>query len=140
MIRPSFVIDASVILSWYNPGEENPYADDILDCLNVETAIVPQLCCLEVNNVLRIFEKRGAISGLDVEKTLASLNALPIRCDNAPMSFEITLVLSMAREYDLTIYDACYLELAVRLNLPLATLDGKLLAVAKLADVSIKRN
>jgi Predicted nucleic acid-binding protein, contains PIN domain len=138
MIRPSFVIDASVILAWYNPGEENSYADGILDCLAEEIAITPPLCCLEVANVLRMFERRGSITNLAAEKALAILNDLPIKRDSAPAGFEMPLVLSLARRYDLTVYDACYLELAVRLDLPLATLDNKLLSAAQQADVAVK--
>jgi predicted nucleic acid-binding protein len=138
MMRPSFVIDASVILAWHNPEEESSYADDILDCLGEEIAITPQLCCMEINNVMRTFEKRGSISSLDVERSLASINDLPIKRDNVPISFEIPFVLSLARKYDLTIYDACYLELAIRLDLPIATLDKKLIEAAKKAGVPIK--
>lgn len=138
MIRPSFVIDASVILAWHNPEEESSYADDILGCLGEEIAITPQLCCLEINNVMRTFEKRGGISSLDTERALASINNLPIKRDNVPIGFEIPFILSLARMYDLTIYDACYLELAVRLDLPIATLDRKLIEAAKKAGVPIK--
>ena len=138
MIKPSFVIGASVILAWYNPEEESSYANDILECLADEIAITPQLCCLEINNVMRTFEKRGSISSLDAEIALASINNLPIRRDNASISFEIPLVLSLARKYDLTIYDACYLELAVRLDLPIATLDNKLFEAAGKAGIQIK--
>ncbi|MCL1940652.1 MAG: type II toxin-antitoxin system VapC family toxin [Synergistaceae bacterium] len=143
MMRPSFVVDASVILAWYDPGEENSYADDILGCLGEEVAITPQLCCLEINNVMRTFEKRGkkdGISNFETERVLASINSLPIKRDNSPMSFEIPFVLSLARKYDLTIYDACYLELAVRLDLPIATLDKKLIEAAKQAGVPIKNH
>ena len=138
MIRPSFVIDASVILAWHNPEEESSYADDILDCLGEEIAITPQVCCLEINNVMRTFEKRGSISSLEAERALALINDLPIKRDNVPIGFEIPFALSLARKYDLTIYDACYLELAVRLDLPIATLDKKLIEAAKKAGVSIK--
>ena len=138
MIRPSFVIDASVILAWHNPEEENSYADHILDFLGEEAAITPQLCCLEINNAMRTFEKRGGISSLDAERALASINNLPIKRDNVPISFEVPFVLNLARKYDLTIYDACYLELAIRLNLPIATLDRKLINAAEKAGVPIK--
>ena len=140
MIRPSFVIDASVILAWHNPEEESSYADEILDCLGEEIAITPQLCCLEINNVMRIFEKRGSISNLEAERALASINDLPIKRDTVPISFEIPFILSLARKYDLTIYDASNLELAVRLDLPIATLDRKLIEAAKKAGVPIKNS
>ncbi|MDR1649863.1 MAG: type II toxin-antitoxin system VapC family toxin [Synergistaceae bacterium] len=141
MTRPSFVIDASVIIAWYSPEEVNMYANNILDCLeNGETAITPQLCCLEVNNVMRILEKRGTLSNLSAEKALTSINNISIKRDHTPIGFEIPLTRSLSCQYGLTIYDACYLELAVRLSLPLATLDQKLLEACKAVGVDIKKS
>jgi predicted nucleic acid-binding protein len=126
-MAPTFVIDTSVILAWFNPNEQSEYADRILDCLNKEIAIVPQLCCLEVNNVFRTFLKKGTLGEFEVNKALRSISSLPIMLDKTSLSFQMPLLLSLARENDLTIYAACYLELAVRLNIPLATLDQHLL-------------
>ena len=136
-MSPSFVIDASVILAWHDPRESNVYADGVLDCLKKETAITPTLCCLEVNNVLRFFEKKELITSLDLEKAIAFLTSLPILLDGANTDFQIPLVLRLSREYELTIYDACYLELAVRLNLPLASLDNDLIKASKSAKIAI---
>jgi len=69
-MSPSFVVDASVILAWYDPRESSAYAESILDRLAEETAIAPPLCCLEVNNVLRSFEKKKLITSLDLEKAI----------------------------------------------------------------------
>jgi predicted nucleic acid-binding protein len=135
---PSFVVDASVILAWYDPREDNAYAEKILDCLAKETAIAPPLCCLEVNNVLRLFEKKRLITSLDLEKAIAFVDGLPILRDKTLMDFSMPLALSLSRKYDLTIYDACYFELAVRLNLPLATLDRALIKAARAAGLQIK--
>ena len=71
---PSFVIDASVIISWYNPDEQSEYAKDILLCLRKEQAITPCLCCFEVNNVLRVLEKKGKVPSLNVDKALVSID------------------------------------------------------------------
>lgn len=138
MIRPSFVIDASVIIAWHSPDEMDTYADGILECFAEEVAITPQLCCLEVNNVMRTLEKRGILSRMGVERILASINDMPIKRDNIPISFEMPLVRSLSCERGLTIYDACYLELAVRLSLPLATLDRKLIEAAEAVGVPVK--
>jgi predicted nucleic acid-binding protein len=140
MIRPSFVIDASVIIAWYSPEEVSMYANSILDCLeNGEAAITPQLCCLEVNNVMRVLKKRGTLSNLTAEKALASINSVPIRRDNVSLGFEIPLIRSFSCRYGLTIYDACYLELAVRLNLPLTTLDRELLEASNAVGIALKK-
>jgi len=137
-MSPSFVIDASVILAWHDPRENNSYADGILDCLEKETAITPPLCCLEVNNILRLFEKKELITALDLEKAVAFMDCLPILRDRIAVDFSMPLVLNLSRAYELTMYDACYLELAVRLNLPLASLDSDLIKAAKTAKVLLK--
>ena len=134
----SFVIDASVIISWYNPDEQNDYAENILLCLQSERAIVPCLCYYEVNNVLRMLEKKGKVSSIYVDKAIAATDKLPIIRDNAPAGFKMPLTLHLSREHGLTIYDACYLELAVRLNLPLASLDSDLIKAAKIAKVVLR--
>ncbi|MDR1916744.1 MAG: type II toxin-antitoxin system VapC family toxin [Synergistaceae bacterium] len=139
MTRPTFVVDASVVLAWFNPLEQSDYADKILGCLNREAAIAPPLCALEVNNVLRGLEKKGALSKLEAEQALQSIANLPIALDGTPHGFQMPLVSSLAREYDLTIYDACYLELAMRLNLPLSTLDKQLLIALDKTEVSLKK-
>jgi len=135
---PSFVIDASVIVSWYNPDEQNDYAKNILFCLKKERAIVPCLCYFEVNNVLRMLEKKGKIPSLSVDKAILATDKLQIVRDNAPTGFNMPLILRLSREHGLTIYDACYLELAARLNLPLASLDNDLIKAAETAKIAIK--
>jgi predicted nucleic acid-binding protein len=134
----SFVIDASVIVSWYSPDEQNDYAKEVLFCLRKEQAVTPCLCFFEVNNVLRMLEKKEKLSGLQVDKALAALDKLRIVRDGAPTGFQIPLVLRLSREYGLTIYDACYLELAVRLNFPIASLDNDLIKAAKAAEIEMK--
>ena len=96
------------------------------------------MCCLEVNNILRLFEKKELITALDLEKAIAFIGSLPILRDRAAVDFSMPLVLHFSREYGLTVYDACYLELAVRLNLPLASLDNDLINAAKTAKAALK--
>ena len=137
-MNPAFVVDASVIVAWNDPRDDNNYANMTLDCLKKETAITPPLCCLEVNNVLRLFEKKGYITGLDLERTISFIDRLPIIRDSTPTSFTMPITLRLARENNLTIYDACYLELAARFNLPLATLDNDLIKAVKASGLPLK--
>ena len=92
----------------------------------------------ELNNVLRMLEKKGKVSNISVDKAIVATDKLHIIRDSAPTGFKMPLVLSLSREYGLTVYDACYLELAVRLNLPLASLDNDLINAAKTAKVALK--
>ena len=135
---PAFVIDASIIVSWYSPDEQNDYAKDILFCLKKERAITACLCCLEVNNAFRVLEKKGKVPSLSVDKILISIDKLPIIRDSTSIGFVMPLITRLSREHGLTIYDACYLELAVRLNLPVASLDDDLNKAAKAVNVALK--
>jgi predicted nucleic acid-binding protein len=135
---PSFVIDASVVISWYNPDEQNDYAKNVLLCLQKERAITPCLCYYEVNNVLRMLEKKGKVSGIYVDKAITATDNLPIIRDYALVGFKMPIALRLSREHGLTVYDACYLELAVRLSLPLASLDDDLIKAAKAAKVTLR--
>jgi predicted nucleic acid-binding protein len=137
-MRTSFVIDASVIVSWRDPREENSYGLDILRCLSREHAITPIICCMEVNNVLRHFEKRKVIAHDTIQETIDFIAGLPISLDYNPIEFRMPHIMKLSREHDLTIYDACYLELASRLDLPLATMDKKLTEAVKNAGLALK--
>lgn len=136
-MKPSFVLDASVIVSWFSPHEDNQYAMEVLNLFEDKSAIAPGLCCLEVTNVLRLLEKKKSIQRLDVERALQYVDALPIEIDKIDCRFGRQDLFNLAREHDLTIYDACYLDLAVRLGLPLATLDAKLAEAAERAGVGV---
>ncbi len=87
-------------------------------------AVVPLLWHLEVANILGIKLKNGVRSSITLKNGLDLLAATPIVTDQHHPSAEH--LLSLMELYGLTAYDACYLELAIRLQLPIATLDRKL--------------
>jgi predicted nucleic acid-binding protein len=137
-MRTAFVIDASVIISWRDPREHNEYGLSILHCLKKENAVAPVICCMEVNNVLRQFEKRGLITHDTAQETIRFVANLPIKLDEGRIEFRMPQVMDLACTHDLTIYDSCYLELALRLSLPLATMDNKLIEAVKNVGLSLK--
>ena len=130
----SFVLDASVAACWAFDDEDHPKAAEALDRLRNEEAHAPSLWRLEVYNVLLVNERRGRISEADARLYLASLRRLPIRLDFEPAEAEL---LRLARTYGLSAYDAAYLELAVRLGQPLATLDRHLAEAASSAGAAV---
>ena len=97
---------------------------------------MPLLWWFEVRNVLVINERRGRIDPPGSAAFLADLETLPISFDRQSDS---ATVLALAREHRLTVYDAAYLELARRLEAPLATLDRRLAAAARAAGVRAGR-
>ena len=124
----AFVVDASVAASWLLPDEYDSRAATAFQKLDTEEAAAPSLWWFEIRNLFIINERRGRV---DPEKTragLALLAGLPIRLDRAA---DEAALLTLARKHRLTVYDAAYLELAQRLGLALATLDGELAAAAR---------
>jgi len=93
--------------------------------------MVPHLWGLEVANVLLVAERRGRISTEDVNRACTNLLSLPIAVDPVARDRALTTVLRLARLHGLTSYDAAYLELAIRHDLSIATLDAALAVAAE---------
>ena len=132
-----FVLDCSVTLAWCFPDEHAKKSQTILDLLDQATAIVPALWPIEVGNSLLMGERRKRSTEADTAAWLGFIRALPIEIDEEPMAQQWSHALPVARTHGLSFYDSCYLELALRRNLRLATLDERLTAAAKAAGVRL---
>jgi predicted nucleic acid-binding protein len=117
------VVDASVVLAWCFPDEASEYADSVLMALEGRTVIVPPVWALEVANALVVAERRKRVKQADVRRFVELLDGLTIIERLQTVTDTVSNVLPLAREYDLSAYDAAYLDLAVRQGAPLATLD-----------------
>src|SRR5438270_6411597 len=115
-----FVLDCSVTMAWYFKDEANAYANSVRRSLNGGRALVPALWPLEVANILVLGERRRRSTVADTSKWLGYLQLLPIRIDDETPARAWSEILQVARSYRLSAYDAAYLELALRLGLPLA--------------------
>lgn len=111
-------------MNWFFEDEANPYADSVLASLKDGQAHVPSIWLLEATNAFISAEKRNRITGAKVLHNLNLLKVLNIKIDYESPLIEIY---SLARQFSLTSYDTSYLELAMRLGLPLATQDTRLL-------------
>jgi len=120
------VIDASLTLSWYFEDERTPAADAVLDQVSSEGAVVPSLWRLETANGLQVAIRRQRIDTAFRDRALTHLARLPITIDAETDARAWTATLQLADRFQLTIYDAAYLELAQRHTLPLATRDKAL--------------
>jgi predicted nucleic acid-binding protein len=117
------VIDASLILAWSLPDEDHPLARKALRHISIHGAVVPALWLYEVRNGFIVAERRGRLSAQESAGLLADLQELDIALDARP---EGRALMAFARAHRLTVYDAAYLELALRLGASLATLDAAL--------------
>ena len=130
----ALVLDASVTASWYFPDEDNPAAYRALQIVRREGGLVPLHWWFELRNAFLIGERRSRLSTFDTAEALKVLDRL--RIEYAPLP-EHPALFALARKHRLTFYDAAYLELAQRENIPLATLDDDLAAAARAEDVRL---
>jgi predicted nucleic acid-binding protein len=122
----AFVLDASIALAWCFADEATPATDALLDRLADEEAIAPALWRLEVANALTMAERRGRLSVAGLTRSVTLLQRLAVALDPEGSDRAFRELLDLARSERLSMYDAAYLELALRLGLPLASKDAKL--------------
>ena len=131
----AFVLDCSLTVSWFFEDETDAYAEAVEDSLALSSAVVPSLWPLEVANALLVGERRKRATEAKVTAFLGLLKSLPISFDDETGSRVWQESVHLARTHHLSVYDAVYLELALRRSLPLATLDDKLKTVAEAVGV-----
>jgi predicted nucleic acid-binding protein len=122
----AFVLDASIALAWCFADEATPATDALLDRLADEEAVAPVLWRIEVANALAMAERRGRLSVAGLTRSVGLLQRLAVALDPEGSERAFRELLDLARSERLTVYDAAYLELALRLGLPLASKDSKL--------------
>lgn len=121
-----FVIDASVASAWLLDDESDRFADDAYAALQVNRGLVPQHWHFEVRNALLMAERRDRIFADEVDLGLHRLDQMTTQWLDTDTAPDLNTTFVLAREHRLSFYDALYLELAIRRNMPLATLDNAL--------------
>ena len=125
-----FVLDCSMAMPWCLEDEANHQSDAVLISLEYRRAIVPSHWALEVANVLAVCERRKRVTDARITEFLGFLGGLPVDVDDFTHAQAFGEILSLARRHQLSVYDAAYLELALRRAAPLASLDNKLNDIA----------
>jgi predicted nucleic acid-binding protein len=134
------VLDASVAVAWCFADESTTFTEGLLDLLaNGGEAVTPAIWPFELANALLAGEKRRRITVAQATSILRRIADLPISVESIRMDHAFQQILPLARQSQLTEYDAAYLELALRLSLPLATLDVQLQRAAKSVGVPLFR-
>lgn len=132
----SFVLDSSAALAMLLPDEKSAAADSIAELLIRSSARVPAIWPLEVRNALLVALRARRISVREFEERIALLDELPIEVDFGADQVALARTMEIARRQDLSAYDAAYVELAMRLRIPLASFDVRL----RKACTSLKLN
>jgi predicted nucleic acid-binding protein len=109
----AFVLDASIALAWCFADVAT---DALLDRLADEEATAPVLWRLEVANALAMAERRGRLRVAGLTRSVSLLQRLAVSIDSEGAERAFRELLDLARGERLTVYDAAYLELALRLG------------------------
>lgn len=134
-LQPHLVLDTSVALGAVFHDEQDAYSLGVLLALRDLNAAVPALWHLEMGNILSRALRQGRISDTELQQCWQHLAVLDLQ--TLPTATEPRYWTERAHDWDLTSYDACYLDLARQQRLPLATKDKKLIAAAKRVGVDI---
>jgi len=137
-LSASFIVDASVGFAWVYQGQATPETDRLLNEVAAGvTVVVPALWYLEMSNVLLIAQRRHRLTTIQRKAALEKLAAMQFTVDEEGTRHAFGKTSELAEKYGLTIYDATYLELALRRSLPLASRDEALKIAAKQCGLKI---
>ena len=125
----AFVVDCSVAARWFLPDEATRYSEAALDLLGHEIAHVPALWTAEFANVMLKLERQRLLKPGLAAGIFGRAEILGLVVDHRPPV--PSRLHDLARQFNLSAYDACYLELALRLGAPLACIDGGLKQAAR---------
>jgi len=136
-VSAAFILDASVALTWLFVDERTAPTQELLDRLNQETALIPSWLHIEIANIIALAERRGRVTSFQTASFLSDLARLDLELDVEGPGRAYSHMLPLCRAHGLTCYDAVYLDLALRRQLPLATLDDALRRAAKKLGVNL---
>lgn len=132
------VVDASMTLSWLLPDEQSVLSLAVrAELAKAESVWVPAHWRLEVCNSLWVAEKRKRLDASGIAQAVALFTQLPVLVDSETNERAGRETLALARQHTLSVYDAAYLELALRRGATLASFDEPLRAIARTLAVPV---
>lgn len=133
----TIAIDASLTLAWLFEDEQTDTILAVIDLVSKEGATAPMIWRYEVANGLQMAIKRKRIDLNYRAVCFEKLRSLPITIDIDGCDEIWLATVALSDLYQLTVYDAAYLELAQRIRVPLATLDDALQRACKASAVQL---
>ena len=135
-MNADFVVDASMAFAWVLPSQASTEADALLERVEAGAgAVVPMFWYLEVANGLLVADRRKVITGHQRQRSLERLATLTLTVDDGEARNSFGRTSALAEQHGLSVYDAAYLELALRRNLPLGTRDRALRSAAERSGI-----
>ena len=127
-----FVVDASMSIAWVHPAQATTQSEALLEAVAAGARVrAPALWSLETANALLVLTRRGKLTEEDRAAALAALAKLSVVLDHEMAALAFGKLSEIATRHELSVYDAAYLELALRTKLPLACKDGPLRTAAQ---------
>lgn len=117
----AMVIDNSVVMAWCFKDKGNPYARAVLAVAATNSILVPSIWPLEAGNTVLVAERRKRVDSGEASVLMGMLAELPFHVEQEPEGRMLNEIFVLAREHQLSTYDASYLDLAQRRGVPLAT-------------------
>ena len=118
-----YVLDANVLVKWFVPEELSPQAVRLLEEED-HRFLVPDLVYPEAGNALWQKFRRRQITQSEARAALEGIAAAPFTA--YPSLRLVSPALELALRLDCTVYDGCYLSLAILSDCPLVTADRRL--------------
>jgi len=133
-----FVVDASVALCWYFPRQKTAYTEAVFNRLaGGDEALVPALWPFEMVNSFVVAARQKTITFAQFDTFIADLKDLPVTVDLGGVGRSYSSIVRLSRQYQLSSYDAAYLDLALVEGVAIATLDKNLLTAARASGVEL---
>ena len=134
----AFVVDASMALAWVRPSQASAESDALLERIEQGAmVVVPPLWFLEVANGLLVAQRRKLLTASERTRAIDRLSGLALTVDDGDARTAFGRTSALAEEHGLSLYDAAYLEVAMRRTLPIASRDATLLAAAARAGAEL---
>ena len=135
----AFIVDASVGFAWVYPNQASAETDKLLEEVEAGVAVVvPSLWFLEVANSLLAAQRRKLLTAAERKTALEKLSNLTFTVDEESGQAAFRKTSELAEKHRLSVYDAAYLEAALRRKLPLGSCDRSLREAAKRCGVNLR--
>lgn len=134
-----FVADASIVIAWIHPSQATEESNEWLSLVAAGAELVePSIWSLEVANALLVLQRRRKLTPAERAEALKLVSAIPVSFDHTGSERALAPLSALAQAESLSVYDAAYLDVSMRLKLPLACKDGPLRAAAMRHRVRVR--
>lgn len=132
----NFVVDNSVAVAWLYRGQATPSTERLLERSTGNTLHTACMWPAEFANAASGVVKRGILTDDLGSEMIQTAETFGFLVDRA--TADLSKLYQISRQHNLSVYDAAYLELALRLGIPLATKDKVLAAASQSLDLYLE--